>query len=62
MNIIINEDNDSLFDLINEIFSNESEKEEEYDITKFYKIIDIKQLSKNKYEKYISEIDYRKSF
>ena len=53
---------DSLFDFIDEIFSNENEednKEEEYDITRFYEIIDMNELSKTKFEKFLSKLDYR---
>ena len=57
------EDINSIFDLINEIFSkeiNEDEIEEEYDITSFYELIDINKLSKDKFASFISTLDYRK--
>ncbi|KAK8887458.1 hypothetical protein M9Y10_038503 [Tritrichomonas musculus] len=54
------EDSDFLFDIINEIFSREKNEEyEEYDITSFYEMIDFTKMSQRKFEKFISNLDYR---
>lgn len=56
------DDEDALFDMINDLFSEEDldNDESELDIIQFYESIDIKKLSSKKFAEFITKLDYTK--